>query len=189
MMKQYNAHEYYFLDSFYMPILFLIILLLRLIPSPKRNKPFFFLLFFVITLGLFAAALPTIKIKNQKNNYANSVISHFQGSDMYLDSIGISRDAKMLALFSFPQNVPFIEMGRKGYSVMFYDSTIVNNAMNFDYDYVIVEDSIWVDQFSNWNNIFKQLDRIDGNGKISVFKYRDTVVNYSSNYLINVIKQ
>ena len=66
-------------------------------------------------------------------------LQHFQGSDRWLDEQGVPRDAKILAFLAYPQNGPFIQMGRKGYSVMWWDDYIVEHALEFPYDYVVME--------------------------------------------------
>ena len=88
----------------------------------------------------------------------------------------IPRDAKILSLYAYPQNGPFIQMKRKGYTVMQHKENIVNAALTWDFDYIVVEDNIYRDNFEERKEVLSRLSKVAGNGRISVCTLSDTVV-------------
>lgn len=178
MMKQFNAHDYYFLDTFYLPVLLCLIILIRHLPYFNNGiKSFLATLF--ITILLFAFSIPAFFVKNAGSSYSKTSYNHFEYSDIFLDSVGISKEDKILSLFSFPQNMPFIQMNRTGYSVMFYDSTLVENALLFDYKYIVIEDSIIRTHYDDWKYVFGRMERLYGNNSISICRMKDSTINNS----------
>ena len=175
LMRQFNAHDYYYLDTFYMPIIIAVTLALNKIPTSQMPIYKQFLTIFFCASLLTAFCIKPYYEKYRTDSIANTTINHFIYSDSFIDNIGISKESKILSLFSFPQNIPFIEMNRKGYSVMFYDTNLVNNALGFDYDYIVIEDSVFQKQYRNWEFVFSHLKRIDGNGMISLYTFHDTI--------------
>ena len=163
MMRQIRNHDYYFVDTFFLPILFIIILIFNKIPEFK-NK------FAIIAEYLVVAVICVFMIKNvgemqHQRRFKNvAVISYenFKDSDVFLDTLGIPRDAKILCMFGYAQNGPFIQMQRKGFIVMEDKEELINNSLSWDYDYIVIE---------NNKKIFSQFQKIGDNGRISVFKY------------------
>gem|GEM_PF-3727825 len=101
---------------------------------------------------------------------------NYEGSAEFLDSLNIPRDAKILALYAYPQNGPFIQMKRKGYTVMQHKENIVNAALTWDFDYIVIEDNIYRDNFEERKDVLGRLNRIADNGCISVCTLSDTIV-------------
>ena len=107
------------------------------------------LLFFNTT----AKAMPTAKINTAKT--------------IKINSIGISKDAKILTLWAYPQNTPFILMNRKGYTEMFDKEDKIEIGLSFDYDYVVIENELLEDDKKK--RYLSDLNYVSDNGKISVF--------------------
>lgn len=124
---------------------------------------------------LFQAIKKTERARNDDRAYQCSL--RYEGSDQWLDSLGVSRDARILSVFSYPQNSPFIQMGRKGYSLMWFDKEIVDGAMEFPFDYAVVEDKSFCDCFEGQKRLLGRLKRLAGNGNLSLCCMEDTIVN------------
>ena len=93
---------------------------------------------------------------------------HFQDSDLLLDSLNIPHDAKILCLYGYAQNGPFIQMQRKGYTVMTNDNDLLETAFNWDFDYIIVENEKFKASFQEKSIPLSKLKRIGGNDHLSV---------------------
>ena len=96
--------------------------------------------------------------------------SNFEGSCQWLDSLGVSRNAKILTLGAYPQNSPFIKMQRNGYAAMQIEDWLISKVMDFDFDYVIIENEIARTQHDKLCNALEQLELIDKNRVISLYK-------------------
>lgn len=173
MSKQFSYHDYYFLDTYFLPLLLLFILILSLLPKTDNYKQG--IVFGVISLVFIIMMLKNVSDKQKerrvigKGRVSERTIKNYLGSERYLDSIGISRDAKMLTLWAYPQNTPFILMNRKGYTDMWYEKEIVDASMSFPFDYVVIENEVYEKEKVIWKYLFDDLQYYSDNGKIMIF--------------------
>ncbi len=171
MFLQYHDHDYYFLDSFFAPILLIFILTLKQLPELKN---YWKILPLVISILLLIIMFNAAKLDNRRridaNDRALQCNINYEGSDKWLDSLNISRNAKILTLGAYPQNSPFIKMQRKGYAAMWTDKWLLDKVMQFDFDYVVIENSIIDSNNKDLNMAIEQLKCIDNNGKLKIYK-------------------
>ncbi|MBR1784230.1 MAG: glycosyltransferase family 39 protein [Bacteroidales bacterium] len=173
MMMQYRNHDYYFLDSFFLPALFVFSLALKALPSPRLR------LWPAVSLALVAAlAVPMIvgcqrslHLRCWDGDRAYVTAQRFEGSAQWLDEVGVPRDATILAFMAYPQNGPLVQMGRQGYSVFEYDDNILNAVMQFPFDYVVMEDAAYAEAVGLRPDLARCMVRLAGNGSISLYDY------------------
>ena len=112
-------------------------------------------------------------MKNIIKHILAAVISYenFKDSDVFLDSLSIPHDAKILCMFGYAQNGPFIHMQRKGFIVMEDKDELVNNSLSWNYEYIIVENKKFSEKIEKRKEIFSHFEKIGDNGRVSVFKY------------------
>lgn len=175
MMQQIPQHDYYFIDTFLLPIILVLTLLLKPIPTPEKSWA-------KVAVGLAVACLCAMmlvgtwqKQQERRSGYdmASICFDNFKDSDRFLDSIGIPREAKIVALFAYPQNGPFIQMGRKGYSVMWDKPSLIQAIDTWDFDFIVIEDYMFGMNYEERKEILDRLDRIADNGRISVCTMSD----------------
>ena len=179
MLLQFSDHDYYFLDSFFLPILFVFALALAAIPANFMAD---------LALGTAFVLLGGVMFNNAKHNIAGRVVDtedralqcseNYAGADQWLDSVGVSRDAKILTILSYPQNAPFIMMGRKGFCMMSTGEEYANSVVTFPFDYVVIEDTAFERFYKKQENLLSRLHRIAGNGKLSLCTIADSTVNH-----------
>lgn len=171
MMQQIQYHDYYFIDTFFLPITLIVALLLSTLPKP--NKKVLWGTEFVVVAALctlmFIKASNTQVARRHLDYYAEDTYKHYQGSDQLLDSLGISRDAKVLCLYGYAQNGPFIQMQRKGFIVMEDDDELLNAAFTWDFDCAVIENDKLSAYSEKRKELFSNLKIIGSNDKISVF--------------------
>ncbi len=179
MMLQYKDHDYYFLDSFFLPCILLFTMALKALPQPKGHLPIAFGIVLLVLLGgvMFNKAKHNNESRCKSDDRAYLCSLNYKDADQWLDDIGVSRDARILSIFSYPQNAPFIQMGRKGYSMMWYDTNIIDCAMHFPFDYAVIEDNVFRNNFQWQQRILGRLTRICGNGRLSLCRLEDSIVN------------
>jgi hypothetical protein len=98
-----------------------------------------------------------------------ATIDNFLNADRYLDSLNIGRDARILVMDSPSPNIPFILMDRKGYAVMSPDRENIKNAINWEYDYLVLQNNFFITEtFAEYPEILSRIERIAGNGRITV---------------------
>ena len=175
MLQQFRAHDYYFIDTFYLPVVLLFVLLIRLLQPLFKKHPAATGVWtgVVLVIGMTALTYQTQKEKRVTGHWdkSASMVWDYQGMDLKLDSIGISRSSKLLVLDTQAPNIPFIRMQRKGFVVVTTSTENLQAAMNWPYDYLIIQDNWFMsDIYSNYPEIIQQIDRIADLGPVSIYK-------------------
>ena len=169
MAQQFPAHDYYFLDSFFLPLILLLLVALKSIPPnlPRFIKVTLPLLF--LFLGGYAAN----KTQDEKRitgpwDRIGSTIEAYSGSDKILDSLGYTDDIKVLVLDANAPNIPFILMQRKGYAVMNTSRSTIAHALSWDYDLIATQNDYFLtDIYAYYPEIIQQSEKVYDNGRIS----------------------
>lgn len=171
MMQQIEHHDYYFIDTFFLPVLLVFILLLRNLPKP-RHKALVggeYLIAIALLAILSNNASEMQVLRRASENYALLSHNNYQDADLLLDSLGIADDAKVLCLYGYAQNGPFIDMQRKGFIVMEDKDDLLEAAFQFPFDCVVIENEKLPIYYNHRASLFNQLKKIGENDKISVF--------------------
>jgi hypothetical protein len=175
MIKQFPDHDYYFLDTYYLPVVLLMGVFVSLISIPVKMpfKP-------PTSAAVMLIAIPFLLIAGQSQNHRSitqpddrtaATIANFQGSSEFLDSLGISRDARIIVLDAYAPNVPFILLERKGYAIMSTKRQILEKVIDWDYDYLVFQNMFFVsDIYYSYPEIIKKLEVVADNGKITICK-------------------
>jgi len=173
MLKQFPDHDYYFLDTFYLPVILILMLLLSVIPFGKKEKQRIFLAIIISVISLLLILKP---IKTQEKvrktgswDKIETTIKNFKDSSLLLDSLGVPQSAKILVMDPVAPNIPFILMKRKGFVVMTTNTKNIKNALSWDFDYAVFQDEYFVsDIYNQYPGILSKLNKIGDNGRISV---------------------
>lgn len=176
LSAQFIEHNYYFFDTFYFPLLFLLMLAIRSINSNA-----------MLTTGIVALGFSFIFFAIPKRetmritgdwDFATETYYAYNGSDEWLDSIGIPRNAKILAFDAYTPNSPFIGMQRKGFAVNSYSPEILKNVFQWDSDFVTYQNNFFLKHLYPADPEFiNRFELIGTNGRISICKERDEPSN------------
>ena len=170
MMQQLPFHDYYLIDTFFLPILLLTILALNALPKSKETHSFEwsgFLIGIVCAIMVFCATKTQVERRDMENVALLSYV-HYQDADVLMDSLNIPCDAKILCLYGYAQNGPFLQMKRKGYTVMSNEEDLLEAAFTWDFDYIVVENEKFMLNFDDRKVLLSKLKRIGGNDYLSV---------------------
>ncbi|MCT4581055.1 MAG: glycosyltransferase family 39 protein [Flavobacteriales bacterium] len=193
MLKQFKAHDYYFIDTFFTPFILYTVIILTYIKFDR----FYFNL---IAAGLLVYATKamtdhTLDAQIQRKETGSwdktlAVINSYSGGDQLLHQLNIPKDAKLLVLDSEAPNIPFILLRRYGYSVHFLTQDNIIKKMDWNYDYIVMQDHIAQHIV---NSIFPELShyiqRIGGNGAFSVYQKLATPAPKSIDQLLQIDQQ
>ena len=185
MLQQYCDHDYYFLDSLFLPIVMLLLGLMSIWPNPSKRGISIAVLAIVLILSVFMTvkAMDMQKVRRQEGAGAYQTALRYQKANQMLEEYGYGdQNLRFLTMFSYPQNLPFVMMDREGYSVMWTKEKIVEHALTFDYDYILVEDAIYRYEFDNAPYVLPYLRRLAGNGEISVCVLSDTLLHPTADH-------
>lgn len=183
MGNQFVDHDYYFLDSFYLPTIVGVALLVKRLPPPKKSvwKAVTLVAMLAVLWLMYRATYNTRKEYTEGYSLSNISTMNYKGSGQWLDELGVSRDARILSVASFPQNMPFILMGRKGYIVQwagddFDMSGSLSIALTFPFDYVVTEEWYLKERFDQYRVLFERLIPVANHGSLWLCTVADTVV-------------
>jgi hypothetical protein len=171
MLVQFSYHDYYFLDTFFLPVILFLILSISNIPKLNFKYPRMahgFILILCISLVVNAIISQTNRRKTNPLDKITGTVNNFKDSDTFLDSLNISKNARMLVIDANAPNIPFIRMKRKGYAIIYTEKEVIQNALNWKYDYIVVQNDFFISGTYAYPEIVAKMNRVADNGKISI---------------------
>jgi Dolichyl-phosphate-mannose-protein mannosyltransferase len=173
MLKQFQDHDYYFLDTFYLPFVLLLVGLLSFLPNAQHRLQKAIYLMVLGSFIAFAFRMPQRSQRNRHeagvNNRLQNTIENFTGSAEYLDSLGVSRSAIVLVIDAVAPNVPLTLMERKGLVVLFSPKGMIEHAFNWNFDYIVFQNEYFMDfVYRGYPEILQKIRKIGSNGRITV---------------------
>lgn len=171
MLNQFKEHDYYFLDSFYLLIILLFSFLLIQLPSIKFRYSGI-VLSIVFILGFSKIIALNIGIQQQTYSQYDTlekIEDQLKGSDKILDSLGISRNAKILYFDAQAPNIALNQLDRVGYAIMSTTKEHFERAMQWKYDYLVFTNSSFVEKiYPVFPEIIKRIKKVYDNGNFMV---------------------
>lgn len=179
MFGQMNVHDYYFLDTLFLPILVGLILMFAFLPNiTKRLRKGVSLVLATGVLFLcFLNAQTVVHDRTEKYVLAEfkAGVEDFKGSELWLDKQGVKRTDKILVIASPTPNTPFILMKRKGFTTHRLSEQILQNSRTWGWDYVVFQNQYF---YSKGLQILPELldnwEYISSNGKLTLCRKRKT---------------
>lgn len=174
MLRQFPDHDYYFLDTFYLPIVAFFILFLSQIPMVKTRKSKIIAIP-IVSLTSLLLMLQPIKYQETRRetgsqNKTIATIKNFKNASEFLDSLEISHNSKILVIDVVAPNIPFILMQRKGFGIMNVSRKNIEETLKWDFDFIVIQNGYLISEvYVEYPEILSKLNKIGDNGKISVF--------------------
>jgi dolichyl-phosphate-mannose-protein mannosyltransferase len=173
MSSQYFDHDYYFLDTLFLPVVLLFVLCLDAVPE-KNNRLIFISFVVVCIMFMFgdSRSEQLARYRSKPDDRGEITRYNFSGSEQYLDSIGVSKDAKILVIESYSTNIPLYMMNRRGYTVYQTNRDNAEYALfHTKWDFVVIQDVfLFSDVLRYYPVVSAVLEPVSGNGKITVYK-------------------
>jgi hypothetical protein len=174
MMRQFPDHDYYFLDSFYPVICLFLIYLVSKLPFDSNGATAFGGVGFLVFTVLLFTVNRGVQQKREVTgpwDVVELTTNNFDGADKLLDQNNIPPTAKILVFDSYTTNIPFIKMKRYGYTMMSKKPKDIKSTLAWNYDYVVMQDCFTLSGIVRiYPQIKNELERIGGNGKLSIYK-------------------
>jgi hypothetical protein len=172
MLHQFYDHDYYFLDTFFLPIILVVIAILSYIPKLDGKYLWAFgIVGILLSIPAISNADQSQLDRRNTGYWDNSTtsINNFMGSEAFLDSLNIKKDAKMLVLDGYSTNIPCILMNRKGYYILIPTRENMESSLGWDYDYIVIQDEFFASEvYAYYPEIVTRIKKIADNGKISI---------------------
>lgn len=194
MARQYYAHDYYFLDSFFVPVVLLLVFSIKSIQLDSMLKKAVWISVFCIQIILFFL----FSQRTQNERYTSGpwdrteiTRQNFTGTEKFLDDFGMPKEAKILVIDAYTTNAPLILMNRKGYTVLGTTAENISTSLFWaDWDYVAIQDLYLVsDVIKSYPFITTLIDRVGGNGKVSFYKKSKEAKEKSLKQFLGITKE
>jgi hypothetical protein len=179
MARQYYSHDYYFLDSMFVPAILLFMFVLKdVIIETVKQKITWACVFAVSVILFFIANFNTQAERYAFGSWDRVEITrqNFTGTGEFLDSLGVAKDAKILVIDAYTTNAPLILMNRKGYTVMGTTHRNIGVSLQWgNWDLVAIQDIYLVsDVIKNYPLITSMLECVGSTGRVSFYKKSST---------------
>lgn len=173
MARQFPDHDYYFLDSFFMPLLLIAAAGLSF-PKPDTllRKGIHWIVVISVMVMMFDAAAKELENRYVTHSWDRTEQTRllFEDSKEFLDVKGVAPDAKLLVLDAYTTNVPLLLMHRKGFTVINTNAGQLTEALDHSFDYVVIPNrTLASDVLRNLPSLQMLLQPIANNGKIGLF--------------------
>lgn len=173
MTKQYRDHDYYFLDSLFLPTT-LLFLLLSAAYTLKSKKGIVLAILLLIAFTFLAQREAHKRLSDRRIPGEDTIeltVENFANANKLLDSLNISKNEKILVIGSYSSNIPLCEMQRVGYSVLYLNHNAIEHALTWPFDYIAVQNCQFQDDVvANYPEILWQVERVGGNESITILK-------------------
>lgn len=171
MCYQFMNHDYYFLDTFYLPVVALFLFFVVKWPSLPLPK----------ALGALSLLVfvPIFVFSKQKLNErialsdmgGSSTAENYKHASRLLDSLKVPAGAKLLVFGSDGSNNAFILLKRNGFVMIEPEREKIGMALQWPYDYVVADDEKMISTvYEHYPQIIRRLVKTGGNGRISVYQ-------------------
>lgn len=141
MTQQFPHHDYYFLDTFYLPIVLLFALGINMVPQFKFKKSVLtvvtiFLAFFWINNGV--KSQEERRVVNEWDELY-FMVKDYKGAEEFMDENNVPKDARLLVLEVIGPNYPFIFLNRNGYYMRSQYPEKVKNTLTWNPPYIVFQ--------------------------------------------------
>jgi len=180
MLRQFINHDYYFLDTFFLPTILLLIITLSFFPIKNtiliNRLSKVTMLLICIPFIIYASNSQKERRVTGHWDRTTATINNFKNSEHFLDSIGIPGNAKMLVIDAYATNIPLILMNRKGFPIIKTTRENIIKSLEWDYDYIVLQNEFFLsDIFSVYPEIITKIAKIGDNGNISICTHSDSL--------------
>lgn len=174
MARQLPLHDYYFLDSFYLPLFWFILLVLSRV-SVQHHFQLIPLWFGVL---VFCGFMLHATAQEQQSRYTThswdrteTTRINYAGHAAWLDKLGISADARILVLDAYTSNVPLLLMNRKGFTVIETSAENLESALDLPFDFISIQNrSLPADILLNLPDLSGSLEPVANNGRTGLYR-------------------
>ncbi len=175
MALQFKEHDYYFIDTFYVIIVLLVVFFVSVLP--KINISFMVV---PVSFTLFFMVLQDTRVQAKRNETGSwdryqSTINNFTNADAFLTQNKVPQTSRILVIDAYSPNIPFILMHRKGFSVINTSKAEIEKALQYPFDFIVLQNEfILSDVLNNYPDLKDYLTPLNSNGKITLYTYNKT---------------
>lgn len=191
MFTKFRHHDYYLLDTLYIPVFLLSILFVRFLETKlaakkKLSAAFFLFLFVAFFMAGKNHQAKAIESKPWLNT--EEVIQDYKAIAKKLDSLQIPKEAKVLIVGAEnAPNLPLLLLDRKGYILRWRNKTEMQNVLNWKYDYLLFRKQHFFNHYYDaWPDFLNHFEVVDKSQEVVVAKASDSLHQYKKSDFISL---
>ena len=177
MELQFADHNYYFLDSFMFPVLFLVIVVLSSIRSHRWTTALGIVLVLAIFINGVDKVNRSIKIAYERVAWYINLPTYeaFKNAKTLLDKNEVPASATILCYNAYIPSLRFYFMERKGLPIALDEELFIRDSPTWGYDYMVFQNQFFTERTASlYPEIMNHFDVIDSDGKITLCKKKRT---------------
>lgn len=174
MAKQFPNHDYYFLDSFFVPFVLLSIIGISAICKHSRMVEISVgTILFVVVLF---ASIKSYQIQRERYTFKSYDLyeisrRNYEDADKLLDKVNVGKEENIVILDAKTTNVPLLLANRRGYTVRHSTEENIRKSLTYNANWYLVQNRFFAsDILRNMPSITQELEFVGTNNRISVFK-------------------
>lgn len=174
MYPKLYDHDYYILDTLYIPIFLIFLFLLKSLQQ-HVGKPINISLLVVFCIPAIILANSNLNERRSSPHWDHSTqtVADLNNIETTLDSLNIDRSKKILAIGSDYSNLPFILMNRKGFIVNRRNKHELEEALQWNYDFILLHDRIYKEAYySAYPDLLGNVKKVFSNGSYTICKLK-----------------
>lgn len=172
MCRQFPAHDYYFIDNFFVPVIVLLLFISRAIAPQTllaKRIAFSFTGIFIVGMLFLNIKKQTFRHESERWGENNLINKNFEHSEELLNQLRIGKQEKLVILDRMAWNVPFYFMHRTGYVIMTVNKAKLNECLDLPVKYYVFQNETFLLNAYKMNpKIIERLKIIGTDGKITI---------------------
>ncbi len=173
MAQQFPAHDYYFLDSFFMPVLLLASVGFAAVSIKKRWVHAFAVLAAFLLVGwMLSDAQQVMERRYAYKSWDRAEMTrlNFEGGEALLEKAGVDAGEKIVVLDAYTSNTALLLLNRKGYAVINTSRQNMEEALTKESKFIAVQNRfLFSDVLRNMPELRKVLLPVANNGRIGIY--------------------
>lgn len=172
MCRQFPAHDYYFIDAFFVPVIVFMLFLSRAIaPQTQSGKRIVFGFTVCAIAGMLLLNITKQEFRHESERWGENTLinNNFEHSEELLDKLHIGKNEKLVILDRMAWNVPFYFMHRTGYVIMTVNKAKLDECLDLPVKYYVFQNETFLLNAYKMNpNIIERLKIVGTDGKITI---------------------
>jgi hypothetical protein len=173
MAQQFPNHDYYFLDSFFFPLIIITGTGFALPATDAILRKTILILVVIISgILMFIESKNVLKERYTTHTWDRTEMARqlFDGSAEMLSKNNIPKDARILVLDAYTTNVPLLLLERKGYTVINTSREEIEEGLKKGFNYITIPNkTLASDVIRNYPELSEWLVPVANNGKVGLY--------------------
>jgi hypothetical protein len=174
MIRQFEHHDYYFIDAFFPSILIGLLLLYPIFREKHVRMKKWFGYLSLTSVVFWALAAKYVESQRDATGLWNKLevaSQDFESAVDFLNEEHVREGATLFVPNAFSTNIPHLRTGRRGYALVNTDSLNLDSCLNLPFDFALIQNRyLHTEVLQVYPSIPKRLEKVADNGWLSLYR-------------------